>query len=954
MKTACSQPAAPNSGGRHSDAPPQHAPATSTASSAASSSSTCVSVNIVQQINNSPATAVNSEIQINVHSTLHTSQCSGGTTSTSTEIKTNICKEEPKDVVSSCGATTATPGVSTAAGATSSNAFGFDDNYDELTDILDALEKEGSITSDFMLATDNSNSQPGQTDLLRPSGEQAPSKALHDSSQDSKQFSKQNSAPCAIENSHMNHSNNMYADSYDAMSRTPNAGFDSLSAGGPGQASCMGGTFVPSPAEPGTPGTGAAAVAALPPLGEPGPAAETLKQMAAQHQSNEHKMPFGAAYGADAYGDSMTRRPGYSPNFSNMSQYMSCQGASYPYSQPMPNRMPYHHNTMGGAPHMPSARAAMAMGGAHPGMQQAMQAQQSAAASHRLPCHSPDAIRPSSLPPPGAYGKPMPAGAAAYAPNGSSSGSPSSLQQLQEQVKTQFGPQSMPPGAGGGASMQPQQHMGGDMQITQSQHMRMAHPGAAAGALHMSQSQRMQFSAQHSSHGMSMAQQQSFNMSYNSSGGGGGPQSYMSEERRMKQLYEEKMRSVQQQQQQQQQQQYARTQQQQQQQPPPEYPATPSSQQQYSRNYPPPEYNAPSSAANPLQTMRAMVEQTKNANQQPSNEPARAVFPVSPATSTDANSRSKPVVESAVTSSAMMSRHSVSGGSVQSSTVVTSAVAATSASAAPTSTITQTKNSNVTAQASTPQTTNTSSISSSSSSSSMTDVKPAPEASTYTSAIMRGQRPPNVNIGPEGLNISQPRLPGWHRPMMAGGGHMSQGAGGMMTSPHHHHPAAMQQHYASTGMPAYTQQHSMGVMSHAQRMHMSQQQAMHLQRTMSAPAGHGAAHAGMSMHHQQQMMLHQQQQQQLRLQQQQQQQHNGHQQHGMQQAGMMTRTASHPHHMTSSARHYHQPHAGSANSYASEFMDHPQLTHNSSDYFDPLVQSTGGPPDFMDDIFGGK
>jgi hypothetical protein len=34
-----------------------------------------------------------------------------------------------------------------------------------------------------------------------------------------------------------------------------------------------------------------------------------------------------------------------------------------------------------------------------------------------------------------------------------------------------------------------------------------------------------------------------------------------------------------------------------------------------------------------------------------------------------------------------------------------------------------------------------------------------PNAPTYTSAIMRNQRPPNVNVGPDGLNISQPRNP---------------------------------------------------------------------------------------------------------------------------------------------------------------------------------------------------
>ena len=39
-----------------------------------------------------------------------------------------------------------------------------------------------------------------------------------------------------------------------------------------------------------------------------------------------------------------------------------------------------------------------------------------------------------------------------------------------------------------------------------------------------------------------------------------------------------------------------------------------------------------------------------------------------------------------------------------------------------------------------------------------------PNTPTYTSAIMRNQRPPNVNIGPDGLNISQPRNHEWPGP----------------------------------------------------------------------------------------------------------------------------------------------------------------------------------------------
>ena len=39
-----------------------------------------------------------------------------------------------------------------------------------------------------------------------------------------------------------------------------------------------------------------------------------------------------------------------------------------------------------------------------------------------------------------------------------------------------------------------------------------------------------------------------------------------------------------------------------------------------------------------------------------------------------------------------------------------------------------------------------------------------PNTPTYTSALMRNQRPPNVNIGPDGLNISQPRGHDWPGP----------------------------------------------------------------------------------------------------------------------------------------------------------------------------------------------
>ena len=56
-----------------------------------------------------------------------------------------------------------------------------------------------------------------------------------------------------------------------------------------------------------------------------------------------------------------------------------------------------------------------------------------------------------------------------------------------------------------------------------------------------------------------------------------------------------------------------------------------------------------------------------------------------------------------------------------------------------------------------------------------------PGTPTYTSAILRGQRPPNVNVGPEGLNISQqrPHSAGeWHRQGM-----VAQGQGPRGSSP---------------------------------------------------------------------------------------------------------------------------------------------------------------------------
>ena len=113
-----------------------------------------------------------------------------------------------------------------------------------------------------------------------------------------------------------------------------------------------------------------------------------------------------------------------------------------------------------------------------------------------------------------------------------------------------------------------------------------------------------------------------------------------------------------------------------------------------------------------------------------------------------------------------------------------------------------------------------------------------PGTPTYTSAILRGQRPPNVNVGPEGLNISQqrPHSADWHRQGMAqgpGGSPMPQSGGtaygyqgqamGMQAGPGGPRMAMAQQQHAMqhNAQNAQQQQHRMAMM---QQMHGSQQQ----------------------------------------------------------------------------------------------------------------------------------
>ncbi|XP_076446315.1 uncharacterized protein LOC143283826 [Babylonia areolata] len=94
--------------------------------------------------------------------------------------------------------------------------------------------------------------------------------------------------------------------------------------------------------------------------------------------------------------------------------------------------------------------------------------------------------------------------------------------------------------------------------------------------------------------------------------------------------------------------------------------------------------------------------------------------------------------------------------------------------------------------------------------------------SSYTSALMRNQRPPNVNVGPDGLNISQPRT---HPGHMVHPGHPHPHADGW-----HQHQAMMQGH---PGVPS-------GYSAQALPGHMVSARAQGMQGPMVSSGAHQA------------------------------------------------------------------------------------------------------------------
>ena len=373
-------------------------------------------------------------------------------------------------------------------------------------------------------------------------------------------------------------------------------------------------------------------------MSEGGLAAETLKQMAAQHQQHHPgQEQFGVKSAIDPFSD-----------MPNTGQFNQRNG--YPSE--------YQYNSNGQRP---------ASGGAYNGQQ---------------------CLGYPNKPSVPAYGVTKPL--THYSHTQSESG-PSSLQQLQNQVAHfNHGPQ---------------------MEITQTQHMQLSD-----GSHRMQMSQTQQIQLRQPVHNISLTQQQAFSASPNM--GQTQSQNFMTNEQlaMQQQMMQSKLHNDQRQQ-----------------------AASASHMQQY-MNRPPPEYkmqhangmssgmSASSIGTNPLQTIQNMVNQTNtHSNQGYSNVKSE---------SSDLH------MQNGLRTAQMSAMQQQMSNSANPSVGMSMAQAQM-----------QYSNQAVQRQASFPG--------------AMAQAQARgqrPNTPTYTSAIMRNQRPPNVNIGPDGLNISQPRTHDWPGP----------------------------------------------------------------------------------------------------------------------------------------------------------------------------------------------
>ncbi|GFN91466.1 mastermind-like protein 1 [Plakobranchus ocellatus] len=604
-----------------------------------------------------------------------------------------------------------------------------------------------------------------------------------------------------------------------------------------------------------------------------GPAAETLKQLAAHHQHQQHA-PAGVG-GAPAYGMKGGMMSGGDPFSDGIGGLRANGGFPPTYSQLYRPHGPSPGAQTGGYPGYDSTNAHHSMGQITPEMAVAMGYNTTKPLSH---FQSGAVI---------GNGSQM----GAHPPHALHHNSPSSLQQLQNQVQSHF-----KPAPGVGVSGQGQQ-----LQMSQNQHMQVSH---GAHSLQMSQTQQVHIQQQQQQHQqvshqqqqqhVTLSQQQNFSISQ---------QQMVSEQVKMQMM--EKMRMEQQQQQQQhhhQQQQHQQQQHHHHQRMPPQYMGRPPPEYKTHPNARPGPYNNVKAGGimgpgmnqnanpNPLQTMQNMVNQTSvygtvksevvSATTPGSSTPV-GVMQQQPGLVSSSTTQITAVQQQTIT---MTSSNAMAGSMPQQANQANGTIAnrpgfapqqqqmqqppaysSSVESASSSSTISRTLMSTVCSSAS------ASTLASSLSSSSSTGTS----SSTYSSAIMRNQRPPNVNVGPDGLNISQSRPHGeWPVRATGGAGVMMQG--GIRPGVAHPGAASMQgghmmqygsrpPHYgapnnmaavaaaAASNMAQLQQQGQVGgirgagmrggavmggagggaqmMMQHQQTIHMSQQMAMHSSST---------------------------------------------------------------------------------------------------------------------------
>ncbi|KAK2166171.1 hypothetical protein LSH36_41g13152 [Paralvinella palmiformis] len=693
-----------------------------------------VSVNIIQQINSQGDQDGNqtSKIKLTVSSTIHTGN-NNSTSAPSSEsninqtstIQTNgnICKQEPQDTSDSTH-----KGPTSASAASNSSQASFPDFVDdELEAFLnqlspgvfqDLMYNDGAPSQETVDSNSKNLVNPKYTEqqtttVVQSTQQQQVTLAATNSSHNSGECKKGGSnVGRERKDSHPSTLGGMFGESVNTAGSPNGQNFTNM--GGQG-AMPMPGYPRPQSGPPG-PGTspGVGQVPTL--LGDTGPAAETLRQMAAQHQPEYEPMkgPM-PSHLTENLLDGYPRRPGpFSPYMYNMGNGPQVPNM-YPYGSPNGNQGPVSNMARTDsqqAPNFPGKNVPKLEPGLNSGATKPLS-------------HFPDS-------------------AVSSAPS-------SSLQQLQNQVHAQFSQA----GVSTGQSSYPTD--GAQMHIKQSQHMQVTssagnNAGSTQQTVNMSQSQQMQI---HTGPGgprpqhISLAQQQSFSMSQGSTirpqTHKGGP--YMGPQEDMKmpsgmypQQGPDKLALVNQQ-------------------PMRQYMGS-------APSHPPPEYKPPAGGAsmanfvgsngpnmqessNPLQTMQNMVNQTpQSASSTPGSTGQDMMYHQRMIKTEMGPGHGGQMIPHPQ----MVGMNHIDENTMQSSGSGAPTVSGVGPRPAPPYSMSQQNMPNGTG--------------SSKSSKQST--------SSYTSAIMRGQRPPNVNVGPEGLNISHQRNPAdWPRPMMA---------------PHHHHP----------------------------------------------------------------------------------------------------------------------------------------------------------------------